>query len=176
MTAAQRPLTEHERSNILNRVLNEKLNTPTTTHTVPGPGGNRVWVPYGYPRLRKRGTTWAEVGHDKWPIWHPRKIFAFSMMTLLTCGLWGFFWLYQTFKKPAIYTVVVDEYGNYRWTQNPIPRVQKVERYILLAVMGFFALWVIGVIIGSGQNGSGQNTPKYRGETTSLSRTVRLLD
>lgn len=71
------------------------------------------------------------------------------------------------------FTVVVDEYGNYRWTQNPIPRVQKVERYILLAVMGLFALWVIGVVIGSGQNGSGQNAPKYSGETTSLSRTVR---
>ena len=62
VTAAQRPLTEHERSNILDRVLNEKLNTPTGHSYRTRSWGNRVWVPYGYPRLRNRGTTWAEAG------------------------------------------------------------------------------------------------------------------
>jgi hypothetical protein len=146
VTAAQRPLTEHERSNILNGVLKEELNK-TVAYTGSTSGNFTVLRPW-HPTLRKRGTTWAEVAREAW-LWDPKIIFVYSLFTFVTCGLYGWFWLYQTFKKPKIYTVVVDEYGNYRWTQNPIPRVQKVERYILLAVMALFALWVIGIMTGS---------------------------
>jgi hypothetical protein len=62
--------------------------------------------------------------------------------------------LFQTFKKPRIHTVVVDEYGNYTWTQIEIPQVQKVERYILLAVMVIWSLMAFRflALIGEAQD------------------------
>jgi hypothetical protein len=139
MATAQRRLTEQERRNILDRVVKEELKKVVATEG--SYGGGSIFIRNWHPTVYKRGTTWAQVAHRMW-VWHPAIIFIYSIFSFISCGLWSWYWLYATFKKPRIYTVTVDEYGNDNWTQMEIPQVQKVERYILIGAMVLWALVV----------------------------------
>jgi hypothetical protein len=67
-------------------------------------------------KLRRKGTTSAGIWYGT-PWTHPAYILLHILFTVLTCGLYLPWWFYKIFKKPRVYTLAIDEYGNERRTQ-----------------------------------------------------------
>ncbi|MFI5506860.1 hypothetical protein ACIA48_05270 [Mycobacterium sp. NPDC051804] len=136
-------LSEAERSHIL---ASEIASLPGGLYgTVDHVSGN-ISIRNSGPVVTKRGRTWAEVTYDT-PLTHPAYIMLQILFSVLTCGLYIPWWFYKTFKRPGVWTLSIDEDGAADWTQHEITGGQRVQRYLLLAVLiAFLAFWVVGIV------------------------------
>ncbi|OCB31421.1 hypothetical protein A5675_26510 [Mycobacterium malmoense] len=158
-------LSEVERSQILRQVIDTKVNSQAgtiteihTTGSVLNTGGfsspmsatSTVTSRRTGPRVLTWGNTWAIVGFGNW-LTHPAVIALGALLSIFTCGLYLPWWFYRTFKKPPLYTLVIDEYGRESWTQHEIPRGQRVLRWVLLGVLIVWAIMALDVLGTLGQ-------------------------
>ena len=140
MTAAQHPLTEAQRNQILDQAISTRIGTGGYVGTVSSTG--QVSLRRTGPIVWRRGTTWAEIWYNT-PMTHWAKATLNVMWCLFTCGLYLPFWFGWSFKAPNTGVLAVDEYGNQTWTLNKISAAQKIMRWVVFAVM---VLWLIVVV------------------------------
>jgi hypothetical protein len=132
-----RRYSEAERNHILDTALDSRL-PRVIIYT-----GGRV---YGGPQVR-RSTTSAEILYTT-PMTHPGMIVVDCFLTTLTCGLYLPVWIYRTYRKPNVYTLSIDEYGNQDYSQKDVSHGQRVLRYVLLVpIVAFLAFMAVGVIL-----------------------------
>jgi hypothetical protein len=138
-----RVLTELERSQILRQVVDTKVLGQGGLYGHIGPGGTVTARRIG-PDIRKWGNTWAEVFYGNW-LTHPGVIVLNVVLSIVSCGLYLPYWIYRTFKKPPLYTLSIDEYGREHWVQHEITQAQKIQRWVVLAVL----LWWVWQIMAA---------------------------
>jgi hypothetical protein len=143
-------LTEAERNQILNGAI-----TALTGGVVVGTDayGNPFARRTG-PHIRRQGTTWAEIWYEG-PWTHPGLILLHAILAVLTCGLYLPWWFYKTFKKPGVYTLAIDEYGNQSRTQATIGVAQRVQCVIVGIVMIWWLWKIVIPVIGLFQTVTG---------------------
>jgi hypothetical protein len=79
---------------------------------------------------------------------HPAYIVLHLLFTVMTCGIYLPFWWWGLRKKPKVYTVAVDEHGNITHTQHGISVAQRIQRWVVLAVLLWWAYQVMVFING----------------------------
>jgi hypothetical protein len=136
-----RVLSVPERGEILRQVVDAKVTSQRGVYGRVDSTGH-IFVRTHGPLVRVWGDTWAEVALGNW-LTHPAVIAKDFVFTTLTCGLYMWWWLFQTFKKPPLYLLSIDEYGHEHWSQHEISQGQKILRYVLLAVPVLVTLWFI---------------------------------
>ena len=139
-----RVLSVQERWQATNDLVKEKTAPTGGTGTI-GANGRFVFRQTG-PILMHRQDFSADIAFNNWE-WHPAMIMLRFLLSVFSCGLYSWWWLYKTFKKPPIYHFEVDQYGFWTSTQWEIPKAQIMVRYGLYAWFGFWGLfWTWGVI------------------------------
>jgi hypothetical protein len=129
-SAQPRRLTEAERNQILDLALASRIRT-----VIVYTGGR---ISGGGPQVR-RSTTSAEIMYAT-PMTHPGVIVIDIFLTILFCGLYLPVWLYRTFRKPNVYTLSIDEYGNQHYWQDDVTQGQRVLRYVLMVPIVAFVV------------------------------------
>lgn len=143
MTAAQQPLTEAQRNQILDQAIMTRIGTGGYIGNVSSTG--QVTLRRTGPIVWKRGTTWAEIWYNT-PMTHWAKALLNTIWCLFTCGLYLPFWFGWSFKAPKTGVLSVDEYGNQAWTPNKISTNQKIMRWVVFAVMVWWLFTAIHYI------------------------------
>lgn len=147
-------LSDAERARILTQEL-AFLTAPTGGRGTVGPGGQVTFYNTG-PKLKERGrfsaVVWTGTDYAHWAY-----ILLHALFAVMTCGLYLPFWWWGLRKKPKVYTVAVDEYGNITRTQHEISTAQRIQRWVVLAVTLWW-LYQALMLVNAFQNASGNGT------------------
>jgi len=145
-TPPQQPrLGDAERNQILRQVVDSKVIGQQGIYGRVDNVTGRVSMRRTGPGVREWGDTWAEIYTDNW-LTHPALVVAHVLVAVCTCGFYLPWWFYRTFKKPPLYRISIDEYGYERWTQHDISLAQKVQRYVVLVVLCWWAWQILKLL------------------------------